>query len=58
MRPKQSYGVYMEHYAHNVTFYGFSITGAKAGFSGAWAGPASGGSAGAQNVTTNHICFP
>ena len=49
---KQSAGVavYMEHYTRNVTFENFAIKGAKVGFAGEWADPASGGVAGAHHV--------
>ncbi|MFN8223540.1 MAG: hypothetical protein U0R50_09910 [Gaiellales bacterium] len=50
---KQAAGVavYLEHYTRNVTFDGFVIKGARTGFNGEWADPATGGKPGAHTVT-------
>lgn len=44
-------GVYMEHYTWNAIFENFSIVGARTGFNGEWADPATGGKPGANAVT-------
>lgn len=44
-------GVYLEHYTRNSVFENFTIRGARTGFNGEWADPATGGLPGAYGVT-------